>query len=80
MACPLALMVATVAFEDDHITWFVRFTELPSLNVPVAVKFTWVPTVALAGFGVTATETIVAGVTVRVALPTTVANTAVIEV
>jgi len=47
----MALMVATVAFEDDHVTCVVRLITLPSLNVPVAVKFTGVPcgTIGLAG-------------------------------
>ena len=43
VATPDALTVATAEFEDDHVTEFVRFCVLPSLNVPVAVNCSVVP-------------------------------------
>ena len=38
VARPDAFSVTAVEFDDDHVTEFVRFCVLPSLNVPVAVN------------------------------------------
>lgn len=38
LAIPLALMVATAALDEFHVTEFVRFWVLPSLKLPVAVN------------------------------------------
>ena len=35
---PAAVIVATELFDELHVTEFVRFCVLPSLNVPVAVN------------------------------------------
>ena len=38
LASPLALIVATVVFEEFQVTEVVRFCVLPSVKVPVAVN------------------------------------------
>ncbi len=38
VASPELLMVATAAVDELHVTVFVRFCVLPSVNVPVAVN------------------------------------------
>jgi hypothetical protein len=38
LANPLAVMVATAAFEEFQVTEFVRFWVLPSVKVPVALN------------------------------------------
>ena len=38
VAKPDALIAATAEFDEDHVTEFVRFCVVPSLNVPVAVN------------------------------------------
>src|SRR6266851_8681541 len=72
VARPAVLMVATPAAADElHVAVLVRFWVLPSLYVPVAVNCCVLP-LAIDGFaGVTAMETSVAAVTVRVVLPET---------
>jgi hypothetical protein len=71
VARPAVLIVATVTAEELHVAVLVRFCVVPSLKVPVAVNC-WVPPFETVGFaGVTAIDTRVAGVTVRVVLPLT---------
>ena len=68
---PPAVTVATDVFEDDHVAVLVMSTVLPSEYVPVAVSCCVVP-LAIVGFaGVTEIETRTAGLTVRVVLPLT---------
>lgn len=43
VARPEAFTVATDEFDDDQVTELVRFCELPSLKVPVAVNWSVVP-------------------------------------
>jgi hypothetical protein len=43
VARPEALIVAMEEFDDDQVAELVRFCELPSLNVPVAVNWSVVP-------------------------------------
>ena len=79
-AWPIVLMVATFVSDEVQLTWPVRLIRLPSLNVPIAVKSTVVPCVALGLLGVTAIDVRVALVTFRVAGELTMlANTAVID-
>src|ERR1700730_3634515 len=64
-ANPAVLIVATPAAEELHVEVLPRFCVLPSVNVPVAVNC-WVLPLAIDGFtGVTAIDTSVAAVTVR---------------
>jgi len=74
------LIVATPVLEELHTTDAVRFWVVLSEYVPVAVNCWFVP-LAIAGFaGVTAIETRVAGLTVRVVVPDTAPEVAVIVV
>ena len=78
---PAALLID--ATGDDagwvcHVTDAVRFCVLPSENVPVAVNCCVLLTIMLVFAGVTAMDTSVAGVTVRVAEADTPYNAAVI--
>src|SRR5690242_12738394 len=68
-ARPCALMVAAAALDDVHVTVVVMSCVLLSLKVPMAVNCFVVPTAMLEFAGVTAIETRVAEVTVRVAVP-----------
>ena len=77
VAVPVAMLVArpvllTVAVEvafELHVAVEVRFCELPSVNVPVAVNCCVVPSEIDGLAGVTAIETNAAAVTVNVVLP-----------
>jgi hypothetical protein len=74
-------MVATVVFDELHVTDVVRFSELPSLKFPVAVNCSVVPA-AIDGFaGVTVIEfnTTTAALTVKVVEPVTVPKVALIS-
>jgi len=67
VATPLTVMVILVVSDDDHVAVSVIFCVVESLKVPVAVNGCWVWK-TMAGFGgVTAMETRVADVTVKVA-------------
>src|SRR5206468_3033742 len=71
VARPTALIIATAAFEETHVTELVRLWVLPSEYVPVAANCCVVP-LAIDGFaGVTAIDTNAAGPTVRLVLPVT---------
>lgn len=68
-ARPPLEMVATAVFDEAHVATPVRFSVVPSVNVPVAVNGSVNP-LATPGFdGVTAIEVITAGVTVSVVDP-----------
>src|SRR6266478_5496450 len=64
VANPNEVIVADVLSDDAHVAEFVRFCVLLSLYIPVAVNCRLLPTATIAGFGVTAIDTSVAGVTV----------------
>ena len=49
---PVVLTVATLVFEEDQAAVFVRFCELPSLNLPVAMNCCGVPITTVAFEGV----------------------------
>src|SRR5438309_9865981 len=69
VARPVLLTLAVEVAFELHVAVEVRFCELPSVNVPVAVNCCVVPS-GIEGFvGVTAIETSAAAVTVNVALP-----------
>ena len=71
VARPVLLIVAMVVDEEFHVAVLVRFCEVPSLKVPVAVNC-WVFPMVIEGFaGVTAMDASAAGVTVSVVLPET---------
>jgi hypothetical protein len=75
-ARPAELMVATPVFVELQVTEAVRFWVVPSLKVPVAVNCSVSP-LAIEGFvGVTLMEASVAAVTVRVVVPVTLPETA----
>src|ERR1700691_6712481 len=63
------LIVAVETVSEDHVAVLVRFCVLPSVNVPVAVNCCVVPSAIDGAAGVTAMETSVAAVTVRVVDP-----------
>ena len=63
------LIVATPVVDELQVTVVVRFCVVPSENVPVAVNCLVVPLATLGLVGVTAMETSVAAVTVRVVDP-----------
>jgi hypothetical protein len=67
-ASPLTVIDATLFFEELQVTVSVMFCVVPSENVPVAVNCCTVPSGMDAFTGVTAIETRVALVTVRMAL------------
>src|SRR2546427_6128108 len=80
VASPRLLIVATVAWDELHRTEAVRSCVLVSLKVPVAVNCLLVP-IAMVGFaGVTASDTNVAVLTVKVAVPVTEPEVALIVV
>jgi len=64
VANPNEVIVADVLSDDAHVAEFVRFCVLLSLYIPVAVNCRLLLTATIAGFGVTAIDTSVAGVTV----------------
>src|ERR1700731_995204 len=65
VASPAVLIVATLAAEELHVAVLVRFCVLASVYVPVAVNCCALP-LAIDGFaGVTAIDTNVGAVTVR---------------
>jgi len=66
VASPVALIVAMPALEELHVTWVERSSVLLSVNVPMAESCTVFPARTVAGFGVTAIDTTVAGSTVSV--------------
>jgi len=75
-ANPDAAMVATVVFDEVHVTELVRFCVLASENVPVAVNCCVAPA-AIDGFaGVTAIEVSVAAVTLKTVEPVTAPDVA----
>jgi len=71
LARPWLLMLAATALDEVQITEPVMSCVLASLKVPVAANCFVVPTAMLEFPGVTATETTVAPVTVREAVPLT---------
>lgn len=77
LASPLALIVATLTSDDVHVAWPVRFSVVPSLKLPVAVKRCELPSGMLGLAGVIVIEVSVASVTVSDAVPTSPANSAV---
>src|SRR6266702_6854264 len=78
LARPPAVTVATAVFDDTQVAELVSVWVLPSEYVPVAASCCVVP-LAIDGFaGVTAIDTRVAGPTVRVVLPVTAPNVALI--
>ena len=71
MANPPAAIVATVVVTELHVAPLVKFCVELSENVPVAVNCSVLP-FAIEGFaGVTAIDTIVAAVTVKIVEPLT---------
>lgn len=80
VARPWALMLATEGEDEVQRTDPVTSWVLESLKVPVAVNCSVVPTAMLGLAGVTASETSVAAVTVRDAVPLTEPDVAVIVV
>src|SRR5215469_16699334 len=80
LAVPEPLTVATVTSDEVQVASVVTSIVLPSSNVPTALNCFLVPVGPLAGFGVTAIETMVAVLTVSVdVLLTTPVNNAVID-
>lgn len=78
VATPEVLITAFVTSEEVHVTCDVRFNVEPSLKLPVAVNSWVLPTPRGGGAaGVTAIDVRVAAVTLRVAVPTTPPNAAV---
>ena len=76
VANPLLLMVVTLGFEELHRTDAVMSWVVLSLNVPIAVNCFVLPMGIVELLGVTAIETILAAVTLREALPTTLPDAA----
>jgi hypothetical protein len=74
------LMVATAAADELQVTAVVRFWVVLSEYVPVAMNCWFVPFAMLGLVGVTAMDTSVAGVTVRVVDPDVLPDVAVIVV
>jgi hypothetical protein len=79
-ARPVGLIVPVVVFVEDHVTVLVRFCVLLSEYVAVAVNCCVVPGATDGLAGVTAIETSVAAVTVRVVELVTLAEVALIVV
>src|SRR5690348_17243889 len=74
---PLALeIVATAPLLDAHVDCVVTSCVELSLNVAIAVNWTFVPFAALGVVGVTCSETSVAGFTVRIVEPLMLPNVA----
>src|SRR5256885_6546003 len=69
IARPVLLTVASEVAFELHVAVEVRFCELPSVNVPMAVNCCVVPSEIDGLAGVTAIETNAAAVTVNVVLP-----------
>ena len=67
----VALMVATLGADEFHTTAVVMSSVLPSLYVAMAANCWFVPSAMDAFAGVTAIDTMVAGVTVRLLEPLT---------
>ena len=65
VANPVPVIVATDCLVEDQVTELVRFCVLPSVYVPVAVNCTVRPLAAEGLAGVTAMETSLAGVTLK---------------
>ena len=61
--------IVTVELSEELQAADARFSVLPSLNVPVAVNCCLFPAAIVGAAGVTAIETSVAGVTVKVVEP-----------
>jgi hypothetical protein len=78
VASPLALTVATAAFEETQVAELVRSWLLPSEYVPVAASCCVVPWAIDGLVGLTEIDTNTAGPTVRVVLPVTPAEAALI--
>jgi hypothetical protein len=69
VARPLLLTVATSVFDEFQVACVVISKLAPSEKVPMAVNCSVSPTAGIGAAGVTVIEDRVAGVTVRVALP-----------
>jgi hypothetical protein len=69
VANPVLLIVAHVVSEEAQVTWVVRFSVDLSENVQVAVNCSVSPVGRLVLTGVTAIDTKVAAVTVRLVVP-----------
>ena len=69
VASPLLLTVATSVFDEFQVACVVISKLAPSEKVPMAVNCSVSPTAGIGAAGVTVIEDRVAGVTVRVALP-----------
>jgi len=80
LAIPPRLMGATLAAEDVHVTWEVKSTVAPSLNLPVALNARVAPFEIVGVTGLIVRLVIVAGDTVRFVVPVIPANTALMEV
>jgi hypothetical protein len=80
VASPAALMVAVAGVPEAHVTLVVMFCVVPLLSVPVAVNCRVSPAAIDKVAGVTAMETKVGGVTVRVVEPEMFPEVAVIVV
>jgi hypothetical protein len=63
-AVPESLIVATVTSDEVQVASVVTSIVLPSSKVPTALNCFWVPVGPLARFGVSASETMVAVLTV----------------
>src|ERR1700761_3630141 len=68
-ARPVLETVATPGANDDHTAAELRFCVLPSLNVPVKVSCCAPPAARPGPLGLKATDTSVAGLTIKVAWP-----------
>ncbi len=71
VANPVEFTVATPVAVEAHVAVPVRFWELPSVKVPVAVNCWVVPNATEGLPGVTAIEVSAAAVTVRLSVPVT---------
>ena len=69
VARPELLIVAHVVSEEAQVTWLVKFSVVPSDNVPVAVNCSVFPTDKLVLAGVTAIDWSAAAVAVRLVVP-----------
>lgn len=78
LANPAALVVAVETVSDDHVAVLVRSCVPPSVNVPVAVNCSLVPSAIDGVAGVTANDTSAAVLTVSVVDPLTEPEVAVI--
>ena len=78
VARPADVIVATLVVDELQVTELVRFWVLPSVYLPVAVYCTLVPIFTVWLAGVTAIDTRAAGPTVKVVLPVTPAEVALI--